>query len=812
MKADIWERIDKVLDEALGFDPPKRQVYLHEIGEREPEVRREVEALLGCEDQSERFLQNTATSYSEGLIDETSSALVGQTVGRYRIICELGSGGMGSVFLGERTDGEFQQKVAVKVVRPGVDTAEVRRRFLDERQILANLEHPNIARLIDGGTTDDGMPFLVMEHVEGVPVTEYCSRKGVTTRERLLLFQQICQAVAFAHSNLVIHRDLKPSNLFVTADGTPKLLDFGLAKILDINKSSSETATNFRALTPAYASPEQIRGEAITTASDVYSLGVVLYELLTGTRPFDFDSMSLEKMIEVVTGSEPDKPSSVSPRSLSGDLDNIVLMAMRREPERRYRSVDQLASDIQRHLNGLPIVATEDKFLYRTSKFIRRHRIGIAAAALIMITLIAGIIATTWQMREARREQAKAEKIRLFLQNMLGSAAPEIKGADITIRDALDEASLRARVEFVDSPDVLAEVLMTIGKTYVSLTLNDKAETDLREAVALSRLVNGENHVTTAGSMAWLGLALVYQNKAAEGVEISRLAVDLNRALHPNGHEDVGVALFAYAFNLIRGGKSDEALPIAYEASQTIRSSLGESHGYYLATLSLLGLAHQNQGNKAEAERLFRDVIARGSGIERRFRIYVAQSASYLGTLLIEKKEFEEAEKVIRQSEALYREILGESNASIAATKLQLGTVLIEKSDFANAESELRESLLIFKNTLPEGNPYTTQASSILGLALTRGGRPVDGEPYLRDALAARSATLSPTHQLVVETKLALAENLAEQRKVAESETLLTSVLDLQESQSPINETRIAETKQRIANIRSRRPPLIGSK
>ena len=410
-------------------------------------------------------------------------------IGHYRVVREIGRGGMGTVFLAKRDDGEFQQEVAIKVVSSAFLGRESLRRFRQERQILAGLNHPNIARLLDGGVTDDGLPFLVMEYVAGDPLTEYADKQSLSIDSRLRLFLRICRAFSYAHGNLIVHRDIKPSNILVTSDGEPKLLDFGLAKIIDIEKDEVRTATNFRALTPAYASPEQLRGDAITTASDIYSLGVVLYELLTGTRPFAHESVTFEKMIQLVSNSDPIKPSdatkterekgrkgegekritnsrllTLDSRLLRGDIDNIVLMAMRKEPERRYRSVERLAIDIERHLNGLPITATEDTFVYRSTKFVKRHWIGVASVSVIALVLIAGIITTTWQARAARGAQARSETIGAFLQSMLGSAAPEAKGADVKVKDILADASVRARTELADDPEAMAQVLMTLGK------------------------------------------------------------------------------------------------------------------------------------------------------------------------------------------------------------------------------------------------------------------------------------------------------------------------------------------------------------
>ncbi|HVQ39722.1 MAG TPA: protein kinase, partial [Pyrinomonadaceae bacterium] len=396
--------------------------------------------------RADGFIEAPATAVVPEFFTPEPSRFVGRRIGPYRILKDIGQGGMGAVCLGERADEQYEQRVAVKLVRPGLDNAFIVKRFLSERQILANLDHPNIANLLDGGTTEDGSPYLVMEFIDGLAIDHYCDVHRLPIKERLKLFTTVCAAVAHAHRNLVIHRDLKPSNVLVTDQGVPKLLDFGIAKILSPDASAlppDHTAANVRLMTPDYASPEQVRGDSITTSSDIYSLGVLLYKLLTGHHPYRAKKNLAKEIERVVCEQEPERPSTmvsrhgdgptsngaskdtVTPatvskdrdtepgklrRMLGGDLDNIVLMALRKEPQRRYLSVEQFAEDIRRHLEGLPVVARKDTLVYRTEKFIRRHKVGVAAAALVVLTLIAGIVGTAWQARLARTQRARAEQ------------------------------------------------------------------------------------------------------------------------------------------------------------------------------------------------------------------------------------------------------------------------------------------------------------------------------------------------------------------------------------------------------------------
>jgi serine/threonine protein kinase len=443
MNGERWQRVKQLLDEAIALDAAERSSFLERSCAGDTALQNEVASLLASHEQAgTAFLKNPAGNLKS--VVAAAPSPVGRRIGAYQVLKQIGHGGMGEVYRAVRADGQYTKEVAVKLVRGGFDSASIQERFRNERQILASLDHPNIARLLDGGTTDDRIPYLVMELIEGDRIDVYCDAQGLSISDRLHLFRQACAAVQFAHQRLVIHRDIKPSNVLVTKEGVPKLLDFGIAKILDPAGATAET-TLARPMTPEYASPEQIRGDPITTASDVYSLGVVLYQLLTGRSPYPAETRSAVDLARAICDTDPGKPSSVilkpatasngnaaapltpaeisapregSParlrRRLAGDLDNIVLMALRKEPQRRYASVEQFSEDIRRHLEGLPVTAVKGSLKYRAFKFARRNRTGIAAAAVVALTLVAGVAATIRQARIARRqaEIAKVERER----------------------------------------------------------------------------------------------------------------------------------------------------------------------------------------------------------------------------------------------------------------------------------------------------------------------------------------------------------------------------------------------------------------
>jgi len=438
MNAERWKQVDAILDAVLEIAPSDRFAFLNDKCGDDENLRLEVKKLLASMEKAEDFLEAPPVESVFRLFDEESSEnFIGRQIGVYRLIRLIGQGGMGSVFLASRIDREFRKEVAVKIVSSLWHSDEIKDNFRRERQILARLEHENIARLLDGGTTDEGIPFLVMEYVEGLPVTGYCEQKNFSVKEKLLLFLKICEAVKFAHQNLIIHRDLKPSNILITEDGTPKLLDFGVAKLL--NPALIDITENFtigaHILTPGYASPEQLKNENITTASDVYSLGVLLYELFTGKRPHDLKDKSLPEILRIVTEKTTVLPSQMiadakikeqnskskdqklNLQLLKGDLDTITLKSLAKEPSERYPTVEALCADINRHLNNLPITARKPSAMYRFRKFVRRHKYGVATAALIFL-LLSGWLASAIYVARAARAQARENLRRAYSADM----------------------------------------------------------------------------------------------------------------------------------------------------------------------------------------------------------------------------------------------------------------------------------------------------------------------------------------------------------------------------------------------------------
>ncbi|MBI1762910.1 MAG: protein kinase [Acidobacteria bacterium] len=626
-----WHQLKTILEEVLEHDEHQRAGLLTEACGDDTELRAELESLLRYHEAGNKLSDaaGALTFNSAETLFLAAGALTeiaGRQFGHYQLIKELGQGGMGTVYLATRAD-DYRQQVALKLIKRGLDDAFVLERFRNERQILAALNHPNIARLFDGGTSADGLPYLVMEYIVGLPIDEYCRQGQLSLKERLQLFRQVCSAVQFAHQHLVIHRDLKPSNILVTSDGVPKLLDFGIAKLLTPELASqtlNQTAPGIRLMTPAYASPEQVRGEPITTASDVYALGVILYELLTGRSPYQPTSGQLHEMMRAVCEEQPERPSTaitraatasavtsptaeppasqprtLSPeklrRSLRGDLDNIVLMALRKEPGRRYASVEQFSEDIRRHLEGLPVSARKDTFGYRTTKFVKRNKLAFGAATLLLLTLIAGIVTT--QRARARAEQ-RFNDVRKLAHAVVFDYHDAI--ANLPGSTPVRERLVKDALEYLDS---LAREAGGDGQ------LQRELASAYEKIGSVQGNSNNSNLGDTDGAMKSYRKSLAMRERLA-------LAEPANREVQAelaSGQEDLGDML--YTVNDLRGSLRSYEQALAIRNSLLASDSKNVDYRYALAELDkktgdIKGMdGYLNLGDTAGAVESYRQAL-----------------------------------------------------------------------------------------------------------------------------------------------------------------------------------------------------------
>ncbi len=719
MKKSDFQKIKEIFAAALDAPAENRAAFLREKCGTDFVLLAEVESLLANSVEAENLLEKNALNFVPLTISKLKN-YHGKQFGNYKIIREIGAGGMGAVFLAERADGEFQQKVALKIVRQSVLDDETERHFRREREILASLNHPNIAQLHDGGVSDAGEAFLAMEYVEGETLLEFAATNNLSIEERLRLFLKICVAVSYAHRNLTIHRDLKPSNILVTKTGEPKLLDFGLAKILDENLlDQNKTATVFRAFTPAYASPEQILGKKVTTASDVFSLGVVFYELLTGAKPFHFEGKSLEEIVQTITSSEPPPPSAnpksqtLNPKSLKGDLDNIALKALQKEPERRYKSVEEFAGDIERHLNGLPVLARPATFFYRASKFFRRNKIVVSAAAIVVLSIITGLIFTLWQRNEARIERDRAEKrfndVRKLSNSLLFEITPRIERLEGST-EAREILVLRA-LEYLDS---LASETQTDPALQSELASAYEKIGDLQGNVAKPNLSN------FAGAIESFEKAAAIRRNLPKTPENQTLLAENFRAL----------ANIRYVQNDIAGSlQSSEAALEIYEtllaekpSSFELQASFIETRLDYSQTFSLnnqyeIAVPLQRKA-LAEIEKLD------ANNVET--RKLSAKCLAYLGNALSWDNQQAEAEiemtKAVAISEKLFAEFPNDTNIRQTAWRVYSLASGIYESIKNDISLQFAEKALSIAKKAAEADSADTQAKQNLARSFSRFG------------------------------------------------------------------------------------------
>ena len=804
MTSDRAQQRARLFETAAGLDPDRRAVFLEGVSALDPVLRQEVEALLADRERTPLPRADGSTA-PLGLPAQTLTAAVGETappadegaamegrrIGPYRVLRALGRGGTGAVYLAVRVDDQFRKNVALKLLRRGMETGDLILRFRRERQILAALEHPHVAQIHDGGATEDGLPYFVMEYVEGQPIDRYCDSRRLTLRQRIELFLKVCAAVHFAHQHLVVHRDLKPANILVTTEGSPKLLDFGIAKLLRPDETAEElTRVDMRPMTPEYASPEQVRGEPITTASDVYSLGVVLYELLSGHRPYRIRTLELAEIVRVVCEEGPARPSAAverveevttpdgtlrmldpetvsrsrgaSParlrRQLSGDLDNIVSTAMRKEHGRRYASVAELAEDLRRHLEGLPVRARPDTFLYRTGKFVRRHRAGVAVATAFLVALVAFGAAMAAQSRRlavqrnrAENEAAKAQAINTFLQETLGSANPtDGIGREVTVLEVLGKAAATIERSFATQPQIEAAVKNTMGSTYLRLGRYDEAEPLLRSALAIRR--GAEQAPDVAESLTNLGGLMLYRGDYKGAEALFREALALRRQQHVR-HPDVAASLNNLALSLNYQGEHGAAEPLYREALAMRRELLGQEHRAVAESLNNLAFLLHDKGDYEGAERMYREVLALDRKLVGNDHPDLATDLDNFASLLDDKGDGAAAEPLFREALAIRRKALGEKHPDVAKSLNNLASLLERRDDYEAAEPLYREAIAIRRELFGRAHPDLATNLNNLARLLTKAGRYEEALRLFQEAHRMYREALGESHYLLASSR-----------------------------------------------------------
>jgi eukaryotic-like serine/threonine-protein kinase len=806
-----WSRVKELFAEALDRAPDEREDFLARRCPEDASLREEVRTLLAAHESAGSFIETPPSPVAAARLGDQAAQLTGHMVGPYRVNREIGHGGMGTVYMAARADGAFEKQVAIKVIRRGLDTENVLLRFRHEREALAGLDHPNIARLLDAGSTSDGLPYFVMEYVEGVPIDRFCDERRLTVAERLQLFQTVCGAVQAAHRNLVVHRDIKPDNILVTSDGVPKLVDFGIAKLLaPASAGTPETRVTERLMTPGYASPEQVEGKPITTATDVYSLGVLLYELLSGRHPFrraggqeserGIAEHVPEKPSTVVTQppeaagpddeTGPRSPEEVSRarqatpaalrRALRGDLDTIVAMAMRKEPQRRYGSVEQLAEDVRRHLVGLPIVARKDAVGYRVARFAARHAAAVTAAALLCVVLITAVVAIAWQARvaaderdRARVESAKTRQINAFLQDMLRSPDPRNQGRNVRVVDALDRAARRLDTEKEENREVGAAIHRALGVTYGSLGMYDTAESHLHSALSAMPTSSPEGRAEVAAVETELADVVSSRGDQAQAEKLYAHALGVFDAL--GMREDLRRADALNDLGEVLRNRGDDVGAEAHyrEALNIRRRLLGSRDVAVAESLNNLAVVMHGRNNLAEAERLYRESLQIVRAARGDDHPGVAATLTNLATVVASRGDLAAAEPLYREALTIRRRVLGEDHPDLTFTMYSYADTLNALGRYQEAIALCRDILARRGHSLPERHPVVAASLLVLGKSLLGLGDRVGAERALREALAIRQSILPPGHWQVASAESALGRCLAKQGRFREAEPLL---------------------------------------
>jgi tetratricopeptide (TPR) repeat protein len=786
--AAAWARISALLDDLIDLPPEEQARRADAACEGDPVLRARVAALLAADASQPDFLNTAAAAGFQELASDEAAPIepdavpdVADTrIGPWRIVRELGRGGMGAVFLASRADGQFEQQVALKVVKRGMDTDEVLRRFLAERQILARLDHPHIARLIDGGVTGDGRPYFAMEQIPGEPLLAFCERRGLDLAARMRLMEDTCGAVQYAHRNLVVHRDLKPSNILVTEAGDVKLLDFGIAKLLGSDDAALTTVGN-HVMTPEYAAPEQIAGEPVTTATDVYALGLLVHELATGRRP----------------------KRGEAARTGHGDLDAIVDKALRREPAGRYGSADALGDDLRRLRAGLPVLARKGTVRYRFRKFVRRHRAGVAAVALATAGVLAGVLTALWQARVAVREAKKAEVVKEFLTSVFEVSDPDLaRGQAVTALDLLERGAARIEKELGAQPEVRSEMANLIGRLYVRLGDYDRSAALLEQDLRWRRQA-GAPALEIADALSVLADLRVNTGRLDEAELLRREALETRR--REMGASDPGVFNDADALGrlLIRRGRYDEAEALVEEQLVLIRASQGEWNEAYSQALNTREMIRVAQVRYAEAEADMQRVV------EIRLQIYgeqhtlVAEGLNNLCFLAHTRADYVEAEGHCRSALRITRALYGAENPRQAQQLINLAKSLQGQGRLDEAERELRHSLGLRQAQLGADNPQLAVPLQHLGVLLHLRGRAQEALPLLERAVAMNTQLLGDEHPSQAIAWVSLAAALRGVGRTAEAEPLFRRALELFRRKKLTSHARYADLLTELSALLS---------
>ncbi|MEM8984460.1 MAG: serine/threonine-protein kinase [Pseudomonadota bacterium] len=815
---------------AARLDGSERAEYIATKCAGDTALANEVHELLALGDADEADVNAAIADVATRLRSTMDNDALPDGVGPYRILDTLGHGGMGRVYLAERADGHFDQKVAIKLVDRNRLSPELIARFRSERQILASLDHANIARLTDGGETDDGIPYLVMEYIDGTPVDAFCDAATLTISERLELFIRICDAVDYAHRNLVVHRDLKPSNILVTENGVPKLLDFGIAKLLSrdsIDYTMAVTVGDARLMTPRNASPEQVRGDAITTATDIYALGLLLYELLTGRFPYDSDGQAGYTLEKQICESEPARPSarvtqlddtanSIQSarrvptaeqlrRQLAGDLDNIVLVAMRKEPERRYASVRELADDVRAYLDHRPIRARGDSLHYRTAKFLRRNPGGVALATGSLIVVAALITSYTYRLGverdRAELEAAKAVEVAGFMTNLFKEADPRLRGSQpMSITDMLDRGAERAKTDLGDQPELQASLMATIGESFHNMWELERARDYLQAELPALETKLGADHPDVLRIRYTLGMSTSFLGNYEAGMALHQQNYDRLVEQHGERSAEAATELHQIAFTQSMLGQHEEAERNFLEVIDIFRSlgdegRLGLSTGLY-EYATLLNKLDRTEEDLA----LTKEALAIREALYGKKHPHYAAVLNNLANSYWSLQRFDEAGELMRENMGIQRELYGDTSIPYGVSLMNYGAYLAETKRFDEAGEYFANALPIYRDGYGEDHPRYAYLHENLGGNFQDRGNFDKAEEYYNIAIDILAEGFGETHLEVAITRARYGSMLLELERFDDARVQLEPTVNTMREAFEEAHSRTATARQRLAN------------
>ncbi|MEX0846070.1 MAG: tetratricopeptide repeat protein [Balneolaceae bacterium] len=797
MNKEKWGKIEELVDQALTMPEGERKAFISKACQNNPDLKHEAINFLDFISESEGWLENSGDyqnaifrKLSEDLshIDSNTSS-VGTKVGAYTIVKELAKGGMGTVYLAKRTDGVFEHQVAIKKINKENITQENIELFKQERNILADLNHPRIAHIYDGGITQNGIPYFVMEYIDGIPITDYCKENQLSLTQRLDLFAQILNAVQHAHENLVIHRDLKPANILVNADGQIKILDFGISKLISSKSLVDDLGRKRQVLTLKYASPEQLKNETITTATDFYSLGLILYQMLTLNLPYHLEGLTFYEAEDVIINNDPIPPSqnvspysSISHKDIKGELDAIILKSIHKNPDRRYRAASAFWDDLNRFKNNHPVSACEDTFLYRTKKLIARNKLGFASTIIILGLIISFSLFYTWQItdqkNQAQFEATKAEEISDFLIHLFEASDPANNLSNTFTTSELIGNSLAQIEKLNNQPLMQARLFDITGQVYRNIGLFDEAKEQINAAIQIREEHLGKNHPITLSSMHNLGLVLNDMGDYGEAASVFETVYEKRKELFGENNIEVASTQAFWAFSIRRQGDYDRAEDMARESLQIFRNQLGDSHAQTLDNINKLGITLHNKGKYEEAEELYVEVLNLRKQKLGEIHPQVAKSTNNLATLYLNTGRFNEAKELMEQALHIHKELYGRYHPNIAQVNNNLGLVHTELEQYEKADSlfllalEMRNELL--------GPNHTNTAISIFSRAnlMLDIQKPDSAITLFEKAYNIFSKELSPNHSFSAHSNLGIGRALSQKGLYEEAKPYYTKSIE----------------------------------